>query len=75
MRITINVGAERLEKLRQIARHRGKRTASIVLQAIDGYLKAEEERKAAALRVQGSLSDREAAQMRKIIRELRGSWR
>jgi metal-responsive CopG/Arc/MetJ family transcriptional regulator len=79
MRITIEIKEEYRAKLLEIAARRGEKGfCEIVEEALERYLESEAENEAArhvALRVRGTISPKEADELRARTRTTRESWR
>jgi predicted transcriptional regulator len=79
MRTTIEIRDDLRGALLELAAKRGEKGFSrLVGEAIEAYLEAEHQRQAhrrKALRTQGTLSDDEAADLRRQIAEIREVWR
>ena len=79
MRTTVDMKPEHRSALLALAARRGQKGFSLVLEeAIESYLANEserEKRRQTFLALAGSLSDEEAADLRRISREVRESWR
>ncbi len=79
MRTTIDLKDDQRAKLLEIAARRGEKGFSrLIGEAVDMYLKTamtEEESRRRALRLRGTLDDREAGRLREEVAKIRGSWR
>lgn len=79
MRTTIELKDEHRARLLELAARRGHKGFSDVLaDAIEAYLESlakDDERRQAALRLRGSLSEKDAGRLRQATRSLRDSWR
>jgi metal-responsive CopG/Arc/MetJ family transcriptional regulator len=79
MRTTIELSDEHRAKLTALAAERGVRGFSeLVREAVEHYLAenaARQHRVAAALRVLGTLSDKEARALEESVTRLRATWR
>jgi hypothetical protein len=79
MRTTVEMKPEHRSGLLALASRRGQKGFSTVLgEAIESYLRGEvdrEERRRTLLALAGSLSRKEADELRRTVRELRESWR
>lgn len=79
MRTTIELKSEHRSALLALAARRGQKGFSAVLEeAIDLYLDSEadrERRRHTILSLAGSISQKDADELRKISRKLRESWR
>ena len=79
MRTTVEIKDEHRARLLELAARRGaKGFSSIVADALESHLRhltARDEARTRALRLKGSLSQKEADRLRKDSRELRESWR
>lgn len=79
VRTTIELKDEHRAKLLELAARRGQKGFSDVLaEAIETYLTSlsrDEEKRQAALQLRGSLTEKEADELRKATRSLRESWR
>jgi metal-responsive CopG/Arc/MetJ family transcriptional regulator len=79
MRTTIEIDDEHRAKLLEIAARRGlKGFSQIVAEAIDSYLAAEngpEKRREEVRRLQGSLSPKEAEDLRRRVAKIHKFWR
>lgn len=79
VRTTINLPNEKRAKLAAIAARRGLRGYSqLINEALDRFLKEEEEREArvaGVLALRGTLSDRQAEEVERRIREVWARWR
>ncbi len=79
MRTTVDVKPEHRSALLALAARRGQKGFSAVLEeAIETYLQGEAEREKRLqtfLSLAGSLSEDDAAELRRTVRDLRGSWR
>jgi hypothetical protein len=79
MRTTIELKDEQRARLLELAARRGEKGfSSVIGEAIDAHLRridAGDETRAAARRARGSLSRKEADQLRRTATELRESWR
>jgi hypothetical protein len=79
MRTTIEIPEEQRARLLELAARRGEKGFSKLIQeALEVYLEGERsqaEVRRRALKVRGAFSDRDAEQIRKSTRDIRGSWR
>jgi len=79
MRTTVEISDEHRAKLLELAARRGKKGFSeIVAEALVAYLRAtrqDDARRGEALRMRGSLGNKEADRLRERTTELRRSWR
>ncbi len=79
MRTTIELKAEHRARLLQLAAERGEKGfSSLINEAVDVYLKTLAEREQArseALKLLGSLSAKDADELRESVRKVRGHWR
>jgi metal-responsive CopG/Arc/MetJ family transcriptional regulator len=79
MRTTVELRDDLRAKLLELAARRGQKGYSKLLaEAIESYLESlarDEEKRQAALRLRGTLTTKEAEELRKATRALRESWR
>jgi len=79
MRTTIEMKPEHRARLLELAAGRGEKGFStVVAEALDLYLQAQEDRKDAvrtALSLKGSMSPKEAAELSAHTRKIRNHWR
>jgi predicted DNA-binding protein len=79
MRTTIEIKDEHRARLLELAARRGEKGFSgLVAEAVELYLESlarDEERRRAALRLRGSLSEGDAGELRRATRSVRESWR
>jgi predicted transcriptional regulator len=79
MRTTIELKDEHRARLLELAARRGQKGFSGVLaEAVEAYLESlsrDEEKRRVALDLRGSLTEKEADQLRRATRSLRESWR
>jgi len=79
VRTTVEMKPEHRSALLTLASRRGEKGFSAVLaEAIESYLRAEterEKRRQTFRSLAGSLSKREADELRRTVREIRESWR
>lgn len=79
MRTTIEIADETRARLLELAARRGEKGFSAIVQeALDGYFRAEEDRRARterAIAALGSLDPLEADRLEDEVRELRSTWR
>jgi hypothetical protein len=79
MRTTVEMKPEHRSALLAMAARRGQKGFSLVLEeAIDHYLRGEaerEKRRQTILSLAGCISEEEAEELRRTVRQLRESWR
>lgn len=79
MRTTIELNDEHRARLLELAARRGEKGfSSVIAEAIDAHLRrieSQEDARAKALRLRGSLSRKDADRLRRTAAELRESWR
>ena len=79
MRTTIEMKKEHRARLLELAARRGEKGFSkLVAEALEAYLRSEDEVAAARVRagaLRGALPNADADEMRRAVRELRNSWR
>lgn len=77
MRTTIELSTEHHERLRALARRRGERGFSrVVEEALDVYFASLETGEVEALlALEGSITDEEADRLSERVEEIRASWR
>ncbi len=79
MRTTIEMSSEHRARLLEIAARRGEKGFSkIVAEAVEGFLKEDEnyqEKVRLALAQRGSITDEQAERMLQTVKEIRSSWR
>jgi hypothetical protein len=79
VRTTIELKDEHRARLLELAARRGQKGFSDVLaEAVETYLESlsrDDEKRQAALQLRGSLTEREADELRRATRSLRESWR
>jgi predicted transcriptional regulator len=79
MRTTVELRDDHRAKLLELAARRGQKGYSKLLaEAIESYLESlarDEEKRQAALQLRGTLTAKEAEELRKATRALRESWR
>jgi hypothetical protein len=79
MRTTIEIKPEHRARILELAAARGEKGfSSVVAEALELYLKAQNDRKKAirnALALKGSMGDKEAADLLERTRKIRANWR
>jgi hypothetical protein len=79
MRTTIEIKPEHRARILELAAARGEKGfSSVVAEALELYLKAQNDRKKAirnALALKGSMGDKEAADLLERTRKIRAHWR
>lgn len=79
MRTTIEMKPEHRNRILELAASRGEKGFSAVIgEALDAYLRSQELRTAEikrALKLKGSMSDTEAAELRDETQKIRADWR
>jgi predicted DNA-binding protein len=79
MRTTIELKPEHRARLLELAARRGEKGfSSVIAEAVDSYLADQEERRKIreqALRLRGTLAEKDAEELRANVRRVRERWR